>query len=261
MQALIRHLHDFLREVRLTEEEWAAGIEFLTAAGHITDDTRQEFILLSDVLGASMQTIAINNDAHGDATEATVFGPFFVEDAPASTSAATSASAPPASPAGSRAPSPTSTAIRCPARGSRSGRPTTTASTTCSTTTKGPVAAHTCSPTTTAGMRSGDSPPRRTRSRTTARSAGCWRRPGAHRCAPRICTSWSPHPDMRTLVTHIFVRGDELLDSRHRVRRQGLAGQGLRRAAAGTPAPNGRDLSGSGWSKVQFDIVLAPRSA
>ncbi|MDQ0632363.1 hydroxyquinol 1,2-dioxygenase [Arthrobacter pascens] len=82
MQSLTRHLHNFIREVRLTEEEWNAGIAFLTAAGHITDDSRQEFILLSDVLGASMQTIAVNNQAHGNATEATVFGPFFVSDAP-----------------------------------------------------------------------------------------------------------------------------------------------------------------------------------
>ena len=82
MQALTRHLHNFLREVRLSEAEWNAGIEFLTAAGHITDDKRQEFVLLSDVLGASMQTIAINNQAYRGATEATVFGPFFLEDAP-----------------------------------------------------------------------------------------------------------------------------------------------------------------------------------
>ena len=82
MQSLTRHLHNFLREVRLTEAEWNAGIEFLTAAGHITDDKRQEFVLLSDVLGASMQTIAINNQAYKGATEATVFGPFFLEDAP-----------------------------------------------------------------------------------------------------------------------------------------------------------------------------------
>jgi len=82
MQALTRHLHAFLREVRLTEEEWQRAIEFLTAAGHITDDRRQEFILLSDVLGASMQVIAINNEAHRNATEATVFGPFFVEGSP-----------------------------------------------------------------------------------------------------------------------------------------------------------------------------------
>ncbi len=79
MVSLVEHLHAFLREVRPTEEEWAAAIAFLTEVGHITDDRRQEFILLSDTLGASMQTVAINNRACGDATEATVFGPFFVE--------------------------------------------------------------------------------------------------------------------------------------------------------------------------------------
>jgi hydroxyquinol 1,2-dioxygenase len=82
MESLTRHLHGFIREVRLTEAEWEAGVRFLTECGHITTGTRQEFILLSDVLGASMQTIAVNNEAYGDATEATVFGPFFVEDAP-----------------------------------------------------------------------------------------------------------------------------------------------------------------------------------
>jgi len=82
MTSLVRHLHSFLRDVRLTEEEWGTAIHFLTDAGHITDDKRQEFILLSDTLGASMQTIAMNNEAYGDATEATVFGPFFVEGSP-----------------------------------------------------------------------------------------------------------------------------------------------------------------------------------
>lgn len=82
MVSLVKHLHSFIREVRLTEEEWGAAIEFLTAAGHITDDVRQEFILLSDTLGASMQTINVNNQAYKGATEATVFGPFFVEDSP-----------------------------------------------------------------------------------------------------------------------------------------------------------------------------------
>ncbi|GAB2749073.1 dioxygenase family protein [Sinomonas soli] len=86
MGALTRHLHAFIREVRLTEDEWNKAIEFLTAAGHITDERRQEFILLSDILGASMQTIAVNNEAVAaadrPATEATVFGPFFVDDAP-----------------------------------------------------------------------------------------------------------------------------------------------------------------------------------
>jgi hydroxyquinol 1,2-dioxygenase len=81
-EALTRHLHAFLRETRLTEDEWKQAIDFLTAVGHITDDRRQEFILLSDVLGASMQTITINNEAHANATEATVFGPFFREGSP-----------------------------------------------------------------------------------------------------------------------------------------------------------------------------------
>ncbi|NMD54684.1 MULTISPECIES: dioxygenase [Tsukamurella] len=82
LESLVRHLHSFIREVRLTEEEWSAAIDFLTACGHITDDRRHEFILLSDVLGASMQTVTVNNELDGDATEATVFGPFFVDDAP-----------------------------------------------------------------------------------------------------------------------------------------------------------------------------------
>jgi hydroxyquinol 1,2-dioxygenase len=82
LQALTAYVHAFIRDTRLTEAEWEAAIAFLTAAGHITTDTRQEFILLSDVLGASMQTICVNNEAIGDATEATVFGPFFVDAAP-----------------------------------------------------------------------------------------------------------------------------------------------------------------------------------
>lgn len=82
MQALTRHLHAFVRETRLTVPEWEKAIAFLTRVGHITDDRRQEFILLSDVLGLSMQTIAVSNEAHGNATEATVFGPFFIEGSP-----------------------------------------------------------------------------------------------------------------------------------------------------------------------------------
>ncbi|MCX4853433.1 dioxygenase family protein [Streptomyces canus] len=82
MTSLVKHLHSFIREVRLTEEEWGTAIDFLTKVGHITDEVRQEFILLSDTLGASMQTINVNNQAYQGATEATVFGPFFVEDSP-----------------------------------------------------------------------------------------------------------------------------------------------------------------------------------
>jgi hydroxyquinol 1,2-dioxygenase len=80
--ALVRHLHDFAREVQLTEAELMRGIEFLTAVGQKCDDKRQEFILLSDTLGLSMLTVALNNARPAGATEATVFGPFHVENAP-----------------------------------------------------------------------------------------------------------------------------------------------------------------------------------
>ncbi|MCE3272019.1 MAG: dioxygenase family protein [Ramlibacter sp.] len=80
--SLVQHLHAFARDVKLTEQEWFQGIEFLTRVGHITDDKRQEFILLSDTLGLSMLTVAMNNDKPAGCTESTVFGPFYVEDAP-----------------------------------------------------------------------------------------------------------------------------------------------------------------------------------
>jgi hydroxyquinol 1,2-dioxygenase len=80
MTGLIRHIHAFAREVRLTEDEWAAAIGFLTDVGHITTDKRQEFILLSDTLGLSMLVTALNNRKPEGCTEATVFGPFHVEN-------------------------------------------------------------------------------------------------------------------------------------------------------------------------------------
>lgn len=82
MVGLIQHLHAFARDVRLTEREWEQGIAFLTATGQTCNAQRQEFILLSDVLGLSMLTVAMNNDKPEGCTEATVFGPFYVEDAP-----------------------------------------------------------------------------------------------------------------------------------------------------------------------------------
>jgi hydroxyquinol 1,2-dioxygenase len=83
MSSLVRHLHAFASEVELTEDEWFAGIDFLTRVGHITDDKRQEFILLSDVLGLSMLVVGMNNRRPPEATESTVFGPFFVAGSPA----------------------------------------------------------------------------------------------------------------------------------------------------------------------------------
>jgi hydroxyquinol 1,2-dioxygenase len=102
MQSLVRHLHAFVEEVEPTEEEWFEAITFLTRTGQISDDKRQEFILLSDTLGVSMLVVGINhrkatgatesaeavevvgmgNGHRTGVTEATVFGPFFVEGAP-----------------------------------------------------------------------------------------------------------------------------------------------------------------------------------
>lgn len=82
MSALVRHLHAFASEVHLTQKEWELGVEFLTRAGHLCSDERQEFILLSDTLGFSMLVDAINNRRPPGATENTVFGPFHVANAP-----------------------------------------------------------------------------------------------------------------------------------------------------------------------------------
>jgi len=82
MTSLVQHLHAFARDVHLTEDEWFKAIKFLTEVGHITDDKRQEFILLSDTLGLSMLVMSQNNRKPANCTEATVFGPFFVEGAP-----------------------------------------------------------------------------------------------------------------------------------------------------------------------------------
>ena len=82
MVSLTRHLHGFIREIEPTEEEWLAAIQFLTATGQKCDDQRQEFILLSDTLGASMLIDAINNRKPSGATESSVLGPFYREGAP-----------------------------------------------------------------------------------------------------------------------------------------------------------------------------------
>lgn len=81
MTSLIQHLHAFVREVDLTQEEWESGIQFLTKTGQMCDDRRQEFILLSDTLGVSMLVDAINHRTPDNATESTVFGPFYREGA------------------------------------------------------------------------------------------------------------------------------------------------------------------------------------
>jgi hydroxyquinol 1,2-dioxygenase len=82
LASLVRHLHGFVREVEPTFEEWERAIAFLTATGQRCDDQRQEFILLSDVLGVTMLVDAINHRAASEATESTVLGPFHMIASP-----------------------------------------------------------------------------------------------------------------------------------------------------------------------------------
>jgi hydroxyquinol 1,2-dioxygenase len=82
LSSLVTHLHDFVRDVKLTEPEWLAAIEFLTAVGKTCTDKRQEFILLSDTLGVSVLVITLNHPADKGSAESTVLGPFYWEGAP-----------------------------------------------------------------------------------------------------------------------------------------------------------------------------------
>ena len=82
LASLVAHLHAFVKDVELTEQEWARAVDFLTRTGQTCSDVRQEFILLSDVLGVSMLVETINHRAGGGATESTVLGPFHMVASP-----------------------------------------------------------------------------------------------------------------------------------------------------------------------------------
>ncbi|MFC9557008.1 intradiol ring-cleavage dioxygenase [Rhodococcus sp. NPDC056960] len=261
MQSLVQHLHAFIREVRLTEQEWQSAIDFLTAVGHITDDRRQEFILLSDVLGASMQTVTVNNEAHGSATEATVFGPFFVDDAP-------------------------EVPIGGDIAGGAAGEPCWVEGTV--TDTDGtPI------PGARIEVWEADDDGYYDVQYDDDRVAG---RAHLYADADGRYAFWglrpTPYPiphdgpvgkmldavgrspmrashlhfmvsaeGHRTLVTHIFVRGDELLDADTVFGVRDSLIKDFVPQPAGTRTPDGRDLATSPWSRVHFDIRLAPSAA
>lgn len=82
MTSLVTHLHDFVRDVRLTEQEWMTAIQFLTRVGQTCTDQRQEFILLSDTLGVSILVISMNHPPDQNSAESTVLGPYYWEGAP-----------------------------------------------------------------------------------------------------------------------------------------------------------------------------------
>lgn len=82
MTSLITHLHQFVRDVKLTDAEWFGAIQFLTDVGKTCTDKRQEFILLSDTLGVSILVITLNHPASGGTTDSTVQGPYYWDGAP-----------------------------------------------------------------------------------------------------------------------------------------------------------------------------------
>jgi protocatechuate 3,4-dioxygenase beta subunit len=245
-------------EVRLTEEEWRAGIEFLTEVGHITDDVRQEFVLLSDTLGASMQTITINNEAYANATEATVFGPFFVDDAPLVELGGDIAGAASGQP--------------CWVEGTvvdSEGRPI-------------PDARIDVWEADEDGFYDVQYDDARTGGRARLHSGpdGSYRfwaitptpypiphdgLVGRMLAATGRSPMRAPHlhfmvsaPGLRTLVTHIFVNGDPLLASDSVFGVKDSLVKDFEEQPAGAPTPDGRDLRGRTWSRARFDIVLAP---
>lgn len=257
MQSLVRHLHAFAREVRVSEEEWRQAIDFVTACGHITDERRQEFVLLSDVLGLSMQVITINNEAHGEATEATVTGPFFVAHSPEI-------------PIGGDM-SHGAKGMPCWVEGTVrdcAGAPLPGAR----------IEVWECDAD---GLYDVQYPDDRTacRAHLYAAADGSFSFRGVKPVPYPIpddgpvgalleATGRSPMraahlhfmvsaPHQRTLVTHIFVAGDEYLghDSVFGVRDSLI--REFADQSAGTPTPDGQVLPGS-WTRARFDILLAP---
>lgn len=261
MVALVRHLHDLIREVRLTEEEWSQAIEFLTRCGHITDDKRQEFILLSDVLGASMQTVTVSHEAYGDATEATVFGPFFVEDSPEV---------------------PIGGDISFGAAGEPCWVEGTITDTDGAPVPRARVEVWEADENGLYDVQYGDD-------RTAARARLYTDNQGRYAFWAVTPTPYPiPHdgpvgqmleavgrspmrashlhfmvscPGYRTLVTHIFVRGDELLSSDTVFGVTSSLVKDFVRQEPGMPSPDGRDIGVGTWSRTRFDIVLAPEGA
>jgi len=257
VQALARHLHAFVRETRLTTEEWDAAIRFLTRCGHITDERRQEFILLSDVLGVSMQTIAVNNEAYGEATEATVFGPFFVEGSPQVPTGGDIANGAAGEP--------------CWVEGTvtdAEGKPV-------------PRARIEVWEADDDGLYDVQYDDNRTAARAHLYTDdqghyAFWGVTPTPYAIPHdgpvgdllAATNRSPMrtshlhfmvsaEGLHTLVTHIFVRGDAYLDSDAVFGVKESLVKDFARQDAGTPTPDGRQVDGP-WSQVRFDIVLAP---
>jgi hydroxyquinol 1,2-dioxygenase len=261
MLALVRHLHELIREVRLTEQELTQAIEFLTRCGHITDDKRQEFILLSDVLGTSMQTVTVNHEASGDATEATVFGPFFVEDSPEVPIGGDISFGAAGEPCwaegtitdadGAPVPHARVEVWEADEHGLydvQYGDERTAARGHVFTDEQGRYAFWAVTPTPYPIPHDGP---------VGEMLAAVGRSPmrASHLHFMVSC------PGYRTLVTHIFVRGDALLSTDSVFGVKPSLVKDFVRQEPGTPTPDGRVITGGTWSRTRFDLVLAPEGA
>jgi hydroxyquinol 1,2-dioxygenase len=255
MQALVRHLHAFITEVRLSEQEWQQAIGFLTAAGHITTGRRQEFVLLSDVLGASMQTINVNNQAYANATAATVTGPFYAESPEVGIGGDIAGEAP---------------GQPCWVEGTVTGTDGNAV----------PEARIEVWQADEEGLYDVQYGENRVSARAHLFTDGA----GYYAFWGLTPTPYPiPHdgpvgrlldkagrspmrashlhfkvtaPGARTLVTHIFVEGDDLLHSDAVFGVKHSLIKHFHHQPPGTPTPDGRELDGRAWSRVRFDIVL-----
>ena len=258
LTTLTRHMHDWVREVRLTDDEWKTVVKFLAAAGHMTDDRRNEFLLLGDMFGLPALVVMVNNPVLPGVTEATLLGPFFADGGPAADNGADVASG-------------------------ASGTPAWVEGTVCDTD-GNPVAAATIyvwgsdadglydvqyndgRVVGRAHLRTGDDGGYR-----------FWTVKPVPYPVPSDgpvgtlldATSRSPYraahlhlmveaPGYRTLITNIFDADDQTPDTvfGHKASLRRV----FEHCPPGTPAPGGRHIDGP-WAKVRFDITLAPAPA
>ena len=258
LQSLVKHLHAFAVDVQLTEEEWAYGIDFLTRTGHITDDKRQEFILLSDVLGLSMQVIGINHAVPDGATENTVFGPFFVANSPQFTNGDDIANG--------------ASGIPCYFHGdvrSGSGEPIEGAN----------LEIWMADDEGNYDVQYADLDHAQGRGHISSAGEGRYwfwsvlpeaypiphdgpvgdllKGAGRHPWRPAHIHFQISAPGYKTCTTHVFVDGDEYLDSDAVFGVKSSLIQGFEHHDAGTDTPDGRDIGGGEWWEMHYDFVLA----
>lgn len=261
MSSLVAHLHSYISEVRLTRAEWLLAVDFMTSVGRVSDDRRREVFLLSDVLGASMQVVNVNDRSHPDATDTSVSGPHAVIDSPEFPLGGDLASG--------------AAGVPCWVEGTvtdTDGRPVARARVdlwgagrheVC----ESPFAARR---TVAAGHVLTDDTGRYAFwTVTPTPSTVPYDGPvGELLDAVGRSSTRAAHLHLmvtarhrRTLVTELFVAGDPFLATDPAFSVRASLVKPFEPQPPDAATPNGRDLSGGPWSRVRFDIVLAPAGA